>query len=81
LYLNNTDINDEGLKHFSRLPRLQQLYLDETKISDDGLKHLDNLTILLELSVRNTHVTFDGVQMLKESLPNCDVLRLSMRIK
>ena len=42
LYLNldNTGVDDDGLKDIAKLPSLHALTLNETSVTDDGLEHL-----------------------------------------
>lgn len=64
LYLQESDVTDEGLKEVSRFTNLKVLFLGGTKIGDSGLKHLANLKKLEELTLIGTKVTDKGMEHL-----------------
>ncbi len=60
LYLNKTNISDEGLKHLANLKQLRRLHLANTAITNIGVKHLEGLENLETLNIYGTKVS-DGV--------------------
>ena len=64
LNLNNTLINDDGLKFISMLNSLEELSIGGTKISDIGLKQLSVMPNLHTLYINNTNITDGGLQYL-----------------
>ena len=66
LWLDNTEITDDGLAHMGHLIGLRVLNLDNTQITDAGLAHLKGLTALQGLYLENTHITDTGLAHLKE---------------
>jgi outer membrane lipoprotein-sorting protein len=73
LYLQDTRITDDGLKHLNVLKKLESLNLAETSITDEGLRHLMGISSLKHLNLMNTKVTAEGVAMLKKALPNVEM--------
>ena len=69
--MGETTITDEGVKHLSKLSRLEKLWLHDTKVTDEGLMHLTSLKQPRQLMVYNTSVSAEGYQRLQEKLPNC----------
>jgi len=65
LFLNRTQVTDEGLRHLSGLTQLKWLLLYQTKVTDEGLRHLSGLTQLTELGLYFTpEVTNKGLRHL-----------------
>jgi hypothetical protein len=62
--LSNTKITDDGLRHLSALPSLEELNLQNTDITDQGLEQLKRSKGLNSLSVDGTNVT--GRDSMKE---------------
>jgi hypothetical protein len=73
LYLNYTDLTDDGLAHLRGLERLKDLGIDSQNISDQGLLHLAELKQLTILRLREARFTADGLQRLKQALPRCKI--------
>jgi Leucine-rich repeat (LRR) protein len=65
LSLNNTKVNDEGLKAIGQLANLSNLHLDQTAITDVGLQHLQGLTKLQSLNLNGTKIDGSGFQHFK----------------
>jgi Leucine-rich repeat (LRR) protein len=76
VWLNETQVSDEGLKHLSGLTSLQKLWLQNTQISDEGLKHLNSMSNLIWLYLDNTQVSDEGLKSLT-SLANLSWLALN----
>ena len=64
LYLRNTPITDEGLKHLSGLTALEELDLYGTSLTDRGIAFLRNLTAIRKLNLLGAEVTDAGAEML-----------------
>lgn len=75
LNLNNSRVTDAGLKELAGLTQLRELELNLTLVTNAGLKELTGLTQLVRLDLRGTKVTAEGVKMLKQALPNCQIIR------
>ncbi len=75
LELRNTGLSDADLLHLHTMTTLEHLSLDETRITDHGLLHLQGMRSLRVLTLRNTAVTNRGIKQLKETLPDCVVVR------
>jgi hypothetical protein len=73
LYLTNTRITDDGLKHLASLRNLRYLWLIGTDVTDTGLLHLIQLKNLQKLNLVGTKVTDEGISKLKRELPNCQI--------
>ncbi len=61
LFLDHTQVTDQGLVHLKRLENLTHLVLDGTNITDEGLRHLASLESLEILRVRDTRITEAGL--------------------
>ncbi len=57
LYLNKTQITNDGLKSLAGLKQLRRLHMANTQITDEGLKHLTGLENLETLNIYGTQVT------------------------
>ncbi len=83
LWLDSTDITDEGLAHLKGSVRLQTLGLlgqqRASKISGEGLDHLKDLPHLQELWLCNCAFTDEGLTQLGD-LTQLKVLHLSNRL-
>jgi hypothetical protein len=75
LGLDRTRVTDAGLGHLQPLIRLKRLSLGATQITDAGLEHIKRLKNLERLEIGRTQVSEAGVNQLKQSLPNCEVMR------
>ena len=75
LGLDRTRISDAGLARLQLLVKLKRLGLGETQITDAGLEHVRHLKNLEQLRIGRTQVSDAGVKQLKQSLPNCEVMR------
>ena len=60
-HLNGTDLNDEDLKHVSKLKNIASLHLGGTKITGAGMRHLKGLKQLQRLHLEKTEVDDDGL--------------------
>jgi Leucine-rich repeat (LRR) protein len=66
LYLANTPLTDEGLRHVASLRRLKRMSLWQTKITDAGIVHLAGLTDLEVLDIHDTRLTEAALQHFRE---------------
>lgn len=66
LYLDGTELDDDGLAQLRGLTSLKALYLGRTKIDDAGLSNLRGLRGLTSLSLANTAVTDAGLAPLRD---------------
>lgn len=73
LHLTSTKISDAGLQHLQNLTNLSELALDDTVISDNGLHFLKPMTSLTTLILTDTQTTAAGRDVLRQSLPNCQI--------
>ena len=74
LDLSSTQINDAGLEHLKHFTSLERLCLDWTDVTDAGLEHVKGMTSLRSVSFFNrSKTTPEGREMLRKSLPNCDI--------
>jgi hypothetical protein len=67
--------SDDEIAHLKSFVNLEILFLDQVKITDQGLKYLVALTNLKKIILLDTQVTDEGVETLKESLPNCTIIK------
>ncbi len=74
LGLNKTEVTDAGLAHLKNMKDLKYLLLGQTEVTDAGLRHLRGLSQLKGLSLVGCPVTEAGVALLKEALPNCQII-------
>ena len=74
LWLDGTQITDDGLVHLAGMSRLQWLSLGGTQITDNGLVHFKGMARLRYVSLDGTNVTNEGVKKLQQALPNCDIV-------
>ena len=73
LYLDGSDITNDGLPHLSRVRNLQRLGLARTAVTDRGLAHLEGLRDLRELELSRHYISAEGVGRLRQALPNCKI--------
>ena len=66
LDLNDTDLDDNGLKSLSQLSNLTKLNINRTKITDAGLTSVANLERLIVLNIYGTAVTDAGLEKLSD---------------
>ena len=76
VYLFDTQVSDNDLKHFGRLAHPISLLLNDPQITDAGLEHLEQLTSLHVLFLDNSQVSDAGLERLKK-LKNLRVLSLN----
>jgi len=70
LFLQGTNITDEGARILAEFPDLNVVYLDSTKVTGAGLK---DVRVGWLLSLRDTPVTDEGLKALHPSLPRLDL--------
>ncbi|MBO0698461.1 MAG: DUF1080 domain-containing protein, partial [Zavarzinella sp.] len=66
VFVANTGMTDDGLKHLARLPLLEQLHAEKTKVTDAGLAHLAAAPKLRGLFLQDTALTDAAVGHLKK---------------
>ena len=59
LYLNGTEITDEGMKHIAKMSELQALQIARTKVTDVGLEQLKSLTNMKALDISENNMPGD----------------------
>ena len=64
LDLNDTDLDDDGLKSIGLLNNLTKLNINRTKITDAGLDAVADLERLMVLNLYGTAITDDGLEKL-----------------
>ena len=64
VWISETAISDEVLRHLSGLTKLDTLSLQNTQVSDEELKHLRGLTNLQFLYLDNTQIGDEGLKSL-----------------
>jgi hypothetical protein len=70
LYLDSTNLTDDGLKQVAAAAAVMHLDISQTQASDAGLKHVASMKSLRTLIIRGCHsITRSGVGELKKSLP------------
>ena len=62
LYLDGSQITDEGLKDVAKLQHLERLDLSDTKITDAGLKEVAKLQKLKSLRLNDTEISDEGLK-------------------
>jgi len=72
--LSHTSISGSGLAALKDLKHLKSLNLYGTQVTDEAVEDLSELTGLTHLYVGNTPVSEAGEQLLKERLPNTQVV-------
>jgi len=76
LSLSRTQVSDAGLaQNVKALSQLQWLNLSDTEVTDAGVIHLEGLMQLEVLGLRNTKISDTGVEILRQALPNCEIVR------
>lgn len=70
-----TGVTDAGLARLTHLKNLEHLDLFGTRVTDAGIAHLAKLPKLKRLDLRGTQVTDEGEQLLRQHLPNVEILR------
>lgn len=73
LWLDHTQITDEGLKQLAPLKNLEVLNLIGTAVSDDGLESLKQLPSLKHVMLQDTRVTQAAVAQLELDLPDARI--------
>lgn len=74
LWLGSTQVTDTGLHVLQQLPRLELVSLYDTRITDECLPHIHSLDSLKFIDLRKTQFTREGVEVLRQTLPGCQVL-------
>lgn len=64
LDLNDTDLNDDGLRSIAQMSNLTKLNINRTKITDAGLDAIADLERLMVLNLYGTEVTDAGLEKL-----------------
>lgn len=64
-YPGRNRVNDDGIAHLNKLPKLSGLSLNKTAIGDPALEHLRNTTSLQHLGLYGTSVTDAGLVSLQ----------------
>ncbi len=72
----STMLNEEGLKHLSRLKSLQSLTMQNADIDDKSIAQITKLTDMQRLGLSGTRITDEGVAKLAKELPG--LLRLGL---
>ena len=76
LALQSYRVNNFGLRHFQYLPELKELYINCPKVDNRGVRYLKKLTSLRLLYLGSTtSIDSSGVAELRQSLPNCKVVK------
>ncbi len=57
-----SNLDDNALKHISKIATLRHLDITSTKVTDNGLKYLENNTNLIELLLNGDRITGDGIR-------------------
>jgi hypothetical protein len=71
LSFNKSEVTIAGMKHISRLEKLEKLNFFGVNVSDTGVKELGQLKNLKDLDFLNTKVTKAGTEELQKLLPKC----------
>ena len=74
LVLSSTATRDNIVRLLEKHETLKQLALDATATTDYSIIFLFRLTSLEELDLRHTEFTAEGINVLKQDLPNCQIL-------
>lgn len=74
LNLDATDVTDEGAKTLEAFEKLTFVHLGRTAITDNAAESLAKITTLEKLHVTRTKMTEKGFAVLKEKLPNTEVV-------
>src|SRR5512133_3260216 len=75
LYLRDTSVTDEGLKHIAALTHLEELDLYGVKITDRGVAQLQNLTARRKLILLGAPITDESIPVLA-AMPHLTELNL-----
>ena len=62
LYLERTDVTDDGLAHLESFPDLEVVYLSATRVTGGGMQHLSGLEHLRAVDLRMSGLTDENVQ-------------------
>ena len=71
----DASVSDAGMRHVSKMKKLNWLMLTGTKVSDAGLEELKGLAGLRRLYLERTNVTGAGVAQFRAALPLCGIVR------
>lgn len=72
--LAETGITDASIDTIMKLSALESINLYGTKVTDGGIKKLATMPNLKRLYLWQTAVTPEAIKLLKEKLPNCEVI-------
>ncbi|MES2661365.1 MAG: c-type cytochrome domain-containing protein [Verrucomicrobiota bacterium] len=72
--LSETGITDASIDTLLKLPGLESINLYGTKVTDAGVSKLSGMTNLKRLYLWKTAVTPEAIKVLKEKLPNCEIV-------
>ena len=75
LDLEGLKIDNDGLKHLVKCPKLRSLEIRDTPVTIDGLRHLSGATRLSMLSLRGTKVSNDELVDWAKKMPALRYLR------
>jgi hypothetical protein len=73
LSFNKSEVTIAGMKHISKLEKLEKLNFFDVNVSDRGVKELGQLKNLKDLDFLNTNVTKASGEELQKLLPKCDI--------
>ena len=76
LYLEQTDVSDNGMRHVVTLPNLRQLIIYAGQMSDEGLALLKGNQSITSLELYQLRITDDALRVLTE-MPNLRSLTVS----
>jgi hypothetical protein len=86
LYLNQTNINDQGLAKLAKLGSLKELRLDRTLVTDAGMKEVPRFANLGKIVLKNDAITDRGLDALSKApklisidLDNTDITDSGLR--
>ena len=68
-------VDDDDLARVAALTELYAIRLTGTSVTDAGIKHLAGLKKLVGVTLDGTKVTEAGIAELKNSLPDCRVVK------
>jgi len=72
-------VTDQALPDIGHLTCLTSLNLKATRISGSTLRSLNTLSLLETLNVSNTNVSREDVDLLKQDLPNVEIIAENIR--
>lgn len=72
--LEGTQVSDDGLRHLTDLPKLDNDDLTNTGVTDAGLEILSTIKTLEYIHVEGTRVAINGILRVRSALPNCEAV-------